>query len=341
MICSEIDINLSSNKMKVRNNNVLSWIKTVLTAVCLRKLNIPIKPKVLVYTVTWRCNARCVMCGIRDTYNKKKYIDEELTVNEIDKIFTDKALKSLDIIRFTGGEPFIREDFKEIVYAIWKKAKPKFIYITTNGSYPERIRMFLEYFKKEDVKLNIQLSLDGVGEIHDNIRGIKGLYEKVVLTMNILNNAMKEKNITAGINQSILENNIDQISKIHDLAKSYGFEHRVYLTTENHESRVNNMNKKDYKRIKLISKLTEEEIDEVYCKIEHIIDESGKKNKNDINYLRYLSEKYLTEGTKKRIKGEKIINLPCMSVFQVLLSTGSLQICFPKIAFCLSETSGE
>ena len=140
-------------------------------------LNKPTKPKVVVYKVTNRCNMRCFMCG---NFNKEHDSQSELTAEDINRAFSDPYLKNLDIIRFTGGEPFIKKDLKDIIHTIYKNTNCKFYFITTNCTFIEKIEDLVRSVVPEGITLNFQVSLDSIGEEHDGIRGLKGA-SKIVL----------------------------------------------------------------------------------------------------------------------------------------------------------------
>ena len=75
--------------------------------------------------VTYRCNARCNMCN---RYKVPSRPEEEITLETIRK------LPEMYFTNITGGEPFIREDLKDIVRELQKKSDR--IVISTNGGYP-------------------------------------------------------------------------------------------------------------------------------------------------------------------------------------------------------------
>lgn len=56
--------------------------------------------------VTYRCNARCNMCS---RYQAPSKAEEEISVETIRK------LPPMYFTNITGGEPFLREDLKDIV----------------------------------------------------------------------------------------------------------------------------------------------------------------------------------------------------------------------------------
>ncbi len=78
-------------------------------------------------------------------------------------------------VSLTGGEPFIRDDFFEIIDAL-RERNITISYINTNGSFiTEKV---LQEFIKRDVRPLFMISYDGKGW-HDWLRGITGAEEKV------------------------------------------------------------------------------------------------------------------------------------------------------------------
>jgi molybdenum cofactor biosynthesis enzyme MoaA len=97
------------------------------------------KPVSLIIFLTERCNARCSFCFIdfdnKETQDKKKEISVE------DFNLMSKSLKgSLHHLNFTGGEPFLRGDFGKIISNFIENCDLSSIVISTNGSYPRRIK---------------------------------------------------------------------------------------------------------------------------------------------------------------------------------------------------------
>jgi MoaA/NifB/PqqE/SkfB family radical SAM enzyme len=120
------------------------------------------RPSWCTYLVTYRCNARCGMC---DSWRLKP--GTELTPTEVADIFGQVG--KLDVVRLSGGEPFLREDMGEIADAILRASSPLVLHVTTNGSFPERIEAFARAMPRK--RLRIMVSLDGLPEEHDRNRG--------------------------------------------------------------------------------------------------------------------------------------------------------------------------
>ena len=83
-------------------------------------------------------------------FDDPKTFKGELTLDEIDKL-TKNLGKSLLNVNLTGGEPFARKDIVEIAKLYIKNSTVQSIYITTNGSLPDRVESFakkLQILKK-------------------------------------------------------------------------------------------------------------------------------------------------------------------------------------------------
>jgi len=102
------------------------------------RLGCPVRPPFVTYLVTRRCNSRCIMC---DSW-KRRDGDRDMNLAEIERALT--GIGPLDAIRLSGGEPFLREDFGEIVAIVNARCAPGIIHITSNGFLTERIARFVE-----------------------------------------------------------------------------------------------------------------------------------------------------------------------------------------------------
>lgn len=164
------------------------------------------------YTIslTYRCNSRCQTCRI---YDKKS---DELTVDEYEKIFRSLG-KSPYWVTFSGGEPFLRRDIVEIGQMLYSYCHPKIVNIPTNGLLVEQIASAVESLARfcPDTSLIINLSLDEIGERHDEIRGVKGNYAKALATYKALR-SIKAPNLTLGIHTVISQFNVNNFHQIYN-----------------------------------------------------------------------------------------------------------------------------
>ena len=136
--------------------------------------NKPLKPKWIVFMVTDRCNSRCIHCNIW----RQKPTKNPLSPEEIEKIFSDKLFKNVKYVLCTGGEPTVRDDIEEIFLRLHKALPKATLQLSTNALLPERVIKLVETAMRNDIKLEVGVSLDGIGKIHDEIRGIRGNFKK-------------------------------------------------------------------------------------------------------------------------------------------------------------------
>jgi MoaA/NifB/PqqE/SkfB family radical SAM enzyme len=140
----------------------------------------PSEPQYCILFVTNRCNARCAMCfnaapGPEDRRN-------DLTLDEIEK--TAGSLRRLIQLTISGGEPYLRDDLPEIVRAFVRESSVRFVTLTTNAFLPDRVIPATERILAENPRthFNFCVSIDGIGERHDAIRGVKGGFERLMET---------------------------------------------------------------------------------------------------------------------------------------------------------------
>ena len=118
--------------------------------------------------VTYRCNARCTMCN---RYKAPSTPEEEISIETI------KKLPEMYFTNITGGEPFIRDDIKDIVRELDKKSDR--IVISTNGFFTDRIIDLC----KEFPHIGIRISIEGLEETNNSIRGLEDGFNKGVGTL--------------------------------------------------------------------------------------------------------------------------------------------------------------
>lgn len=135
------------------------------------------KPFIFHFLTTLKCNCNCESCFWKDNAVKN-----ELTLDEIKRIYLEAKDAGFLLSILWGGEPTLRKDITEIIKFAKKEANFAFIGMVTNGYLlPTRIREF-----GDDLDL-ILLSLDSPrGEEHDKIRVLPGLYDKIMEAVDII-----------------------------------------------------------------------------------------------------------------------------------------------------------
>jgi len=161
--------------------------------------------------VTYSCNAKCIMCNIW-----KERPQNELKPEEFAKL--PASLKDINI---TGGEPFLRTDLPDIVQNITDKNPKVRLVISSNGFLTDRIVNFMNEIRKINRFSCIALSLDGIGEMHDEIRGINNAYDKVIRTITGLKKS-GFNDIRIGYTAS--KHNVSHLEKVYNLSQDLGIE---------------------------------------------------------------------------------------------------------------------
>lgn len=171
------------------------------------------KPKLynLFWETTLRCNAKCKHCGSRagEDCNFK----DELTTEEIENALQSIANKydaSKILLNITGGEPLVRKDLFEVM----KFARNLGYHwgMTTNGILINDD--IIEKMKKTGMS-TISISLDGLEKSHDEFRGTKGSFMKIIDNIKKLKKAnfLKQLQVTTVVNKS----NINELEKMNSI----------------------------------------------------------------------------------------------------------------------------
>jgi MoaA/NifB/PqqE/SkfB family radical SAM enzyme len=163
--------------------------------------------------VSYRCNSRCKTCNVWQRPN------DDFTLEEYDKTFASIG-RDAYWFTFSGGEPTLRKDLPEMVGLAYRHCRPGIINIPTNGIQdkiiPGRVEQVLQAAPTSEVIIN--LSLDGIGEKHDMVRGVKGNFERAMRTyagLKVLKD--RYKNFTLGVHTVISNFNVNEFERI------YGF----------------------------------------------------------------------------------------------------------------------
>jgi MoaA/NifB/PqqE/SkfB family radical SAM enzyme len=125
----------------------------------------------------------------------------ELTAGGVLRVFT--KLGALDVVRLTGGEPFLREDLLEIAEAVMAASRPRVLHVTTNGSLPDHVVDFASRFSAPR-RLSFLVSFDGHREEHDASRGPRVTYDVAMSTVRRLAALRGRLGIDVGVNHTVI-----------------------------------------------------------------------------------------------------------------------------------------
>jgi len=209
------------------------------------------KRPVVVWNVTRRCNLKCVHCY---AHAKNIAFDNELSTSEGKILIDDLAEFGVPVILFSGGEPLVRKDLPELAdYAVKKGMRAV---ISTNGTLiTPRIARTLK-----DIGLSyVGISLDGMEEINDRFRGVKGAFR---LALKGIENC-KKAGLKVGLRFTINKSNTGQISEIFKLLEEMDiprvcFYHLVYAGRGSELVKEDLSHEESRKAVDLIMDLTKQ-----------------------------------------------------------------------------------
>jgi len=126
-------------------------------------------------------------------------------------------------VTLSGGEPFLRKDLPQICEAAETYCNPKVINIPTNCLLPTTIRdgakSIMQLCEKTDFVIN--LSLDGVREKHDEIRGVPGNFKKFLDTYSYLSELKNEfPNLSVGVHSVVSKFSLEGLKEVYDFVKT-------------------------------------------------------------------------------------------------------------------------
>jgi MoaA/NifB/PqqE/SkfB family radical SAM enzyme len=122
----------------------------------------------------------------------------------------------LDVVRLTGGEPFLRQDLFAVADAIVRASDPLVFHVTTNGSFPLEVEHFS---RRMDKRLQVMVSLDGMPEEHDRNRGADVTFEKAIETIGRL----RALGVTVSVNHTVIsQRSLDDAAELKHKIKGIG-----------------------------------------------------------------------------------------------------------------------
>ena len=161
-----------------------------------------VSPTHAIVAVTYRCNARCVMCDIW-----KKKGTPEMAPRDYRRLPA-----SLREINVSGGEPLLRRDLADVIGVMQETCPGVRLIVSTNGLLPGALDQLLG--RVDDVA--VRVSVDGLGDLHNEIRGIDGAFERARESIEV---TRKHGVGDVGICATMTRHNAGKISEIYEFAQ--------------------------------------------------------------------------------------------------------------------------
>lgn len=169
-------------------------------------------PKEVMIEVTPHCNFKCKFCFNRASFARQGHRGEEASTACIKKIIDSIKQAGVPTVRFTGGEPLLREDIFDLMR--YAKSKGLSVRLNTNGSLIKNYGMAKEMAEYLDYVLFSMHTYEPLKD--EKITGFKGSFGKKLRAIRWLKRAGVK---TIRISTIATRDNIDNLGKFYELFK--------------------------------------------------------------------------------------------------------------------------
>jgi sulfatase maturation enzyme AslB (radical SAM superfamily) len=175
-----------------------------------------IHPTVLIYNCTWVCDARCEMCHNWKHGDRKS----DMTLAQLEPAIAHPFWGAVENLNISGGEPTTRNDLPEMV-ELFHRHLPRLrkVGINTTGLTPHRaipmLTRIVKFCEEQDLLLSVRVSLDGIGDVHDQVRHVTNGFDKAcetIAAMQLL--ADESPNFQFGVASTIFATNLEDARNI-------------------------------------------------------------------------------------------------------------------------------
>ncbi|MBL7215842.1 MAG: radical SAM protein [Phycisphaerae bacterium] len=171
---------------------------------------------IVVWNITSACNLKCVHCYNNSGPDVKSH---EATTGQAKAVLDDLAAFRVPSVLFSGGEPLCRKDLFELLpYAVDKGLRAV---ISTNGTLIDADKA--KQIKKAGVSY-VGISLDGIGPVNDQFRGVAGAFDKAVAGVRHCMAA----GVRVGLRLTLTQRNVRDIEKLFDFFEAEGIERACF-----------------------------------------------------------------------------------------------------------------
>jgi radical SAM protein with 4Fe4S-binding SPASM domain len=139
-------------------------------------------------------------------------------------------------VTLAGGEPFIREDLFDIICAA--KSQGLACNLFSNGTLLDRRRSDRLFECRVD---KVIISIDGIGPVHDAVRGIPGTYDKALAALSALVAERRERGAAGpeiDVHMTLLKENVSSLAPLYNVCRSLGVNFSFQPYSETHETVV-------------------------------------------------------------------------------------------------------
>jgi len=154
--------------------------------------------------LTERCNNNCRHCYINRPHEDPKAIKKELSTNAVKKYLAEFASFGWFVVRFTGGEPLLRDDFEEL-YISARELGFKVVLSTNATLITERLAGL---FKRMPLLEEVDVTLYGMRRAsYESVTRVPGSFDAAMRGISLL----RKNKIPFLANLAVLSSNKNDI----------------------------------------------------------------------------------------------------------------------------------
>lgn len=197
-------------------------------------------PELVAIELTHKCPLKCKHCYINAGTG------ENIDTNKVIEIIDECAEMGIDNIQFTGGEPLLHPDF----FLMSDKALDKglAVHIFTCGYIiSDSVKKCLEKYRNNP-KIIVQVSVDGMKETHDQFRGVNGCFDKTVEFIRMI----VDLGIKLSVGTCISSQSYEELKQLSGMLKELGVPLQRYSPISDRGRAKENLEKNSVSHMKQI-----------------------------------------------------------------------------------------
>jgi len=169
-------------------------------------------PVHVVWEITLACNLKCQHCGSRAGRPRTSELSTEESIALVHKL-ADMGTREISLI---GGEAYLRRDWIDIIRAI--KSRDIYCAMQTGGRNLTDKRLS----EAREAGLDgIGISIDGIDQVHDKMRGVPGSY---IMALDAMKRA-KDMGYSVSCNTTVTAHSLPQMEELMNILIEAGATH--------------------------------------------------------------------------------------------------------------------
>lgn len=200
-------------------------------------------PRVLQLPITSRCNSRCVTCNIWRAPDKN-----DLDAAALKQAFQDPFFRKIEVVGVNGGEPSLYRNREELIDALFTLRKLKRVHFISNALATEPLLQLMRTVKQKcserGIKVYLTVSIDGVGIVHNGVRGVNDGFSRTLKTVRALKENQQEYCDKLDVGCTLSNRNIEYVQETECFLKFLGIDAYYHPAVPN--KRLHNFQETDF-----------------------------------------------------------------------------------------------